>query len=67
MNSIQILWGSMHKQEAINEAWDQAEEIYSGLCEMTNEEIIECKHAFIERASRIMVALHEYAESGEED
>ena len=34
---------------------------------MTNEEIIECKHAFIERASRIMVALHEYAESGEED
>ena len=22
MNSIQILWGSMHKQEAINEAWE---------------------------------------------
>ena len=63
MNSIQMQRRYMNKQEAINEAWDQAEEIYSGLCEMTNEEIIECKHAFIERASRIMVALHEYAES----
>ena len=67
MNSIQMQRRYINKQEAINEAWDQAEEIYSGLCEMTNEEIIECKHAFIERASRIMVALHEYAESGEED
>ena len=54
-------------QEAINEAWDQGEELHSGLREMTNEEIIECKDALIERASRIMVALDEYAESGEEN
>ena len=57
----------MHKQEAINEAWNNAEELHSGLREMTNEEIIECKDALIERASRIMVALDEYAESGEEN
>ena len=59
--------GDMNIQEAINEAWDNAEELHSGLREMTNEEIIECKDALIERASRIMVALDEYAESGEED
>ena len=59
--------GDMNIQEAINEAWDNAEELHSGLREMTNEEIIECKDALIERASRIMVALDEYAESGEEN
>ena len=28
-------------QDAINTAWDEAEEIHSGLNEMTDEEIIE--------------------------
>ena len=53
-------------QEAINEAWDQGEELHSGLREMTNEEIIECKDALIERASRIMSVLEDYAQSKEE-
>ena len=58
--------GDMNIQEAINEAWDNAEELHSGLREMTNEEIIECKDALIERASRIMSVLEDYAQSKEE-
>ena len=50
-------------QDAINTAWDEAEEIHSGLNEMTDEEIIECKVALIERASIIMRELHPYATS----
>ena len=50
-------------QDAINTAWDEAEEIHSGLNEMTDEEIIECKDALIERASIIMKELHPYATS----
>ena len=50
-------------QDAINTAWDEAEEIHSGLNEMTDEEIIECKDALIERASIIMRELHPYATS----
>ena len=42
--SVQV---SKRLQEAINEAWDEAEEIHSGLREMTNEEIIECKDAVL--------------------
>jgi hypothetical protein len=57
---------SDYLQEAINEAWDQAEELHSGLREMTDEEIIECKGALIERASRIMSVLEEYAQSESE-
>ena len=81
MNSIQMQRKYMNKQEeiqdwnvrvskrlqeAINEAWDEAEEIHSGLREMTDEEIIDCKHALIERASRIMSVLEDYAQSKEE-
>ena len=50
-------------QDAINTAWNEAEEIHSGLNEMTDEEIIECKDALIERASIIMRELHPYATS----
>ena len=57
---------SKRLQEAINEAWDEAEEIHSGLREMTDEEIIDCKHGLIERASRIMSVLEDYAQSKEE-
>ena len=78
MNSIQMQRKYMNKQEeiqdwnvrvskrlqeAINEAWDEAEEIHSGLREMTDEEIIDCKHALIERASRIMSVFEDYAQS----
>ena len=49
--------------DAINTAWNEAEEIHSGLHEMTDEEIIECKDALIERASIIMKELHPYATS----
>ena len=51
-------------QDVINTAWDEAEEIHSGLNEMTDEEIIECKDTLIERASIIMKELHPYATSG---
>jgi len=51
---------------AINTAWNEAEEIHSGLNEMTDEEIIECKDALIERASIIMKELHPYATSENE-
>ena len=61
--SVQV---SKRLQEAINEAWDEAEEIHSGLREMTDKEIIDCKHALIERASRIMSVLEDYAQSKEE-
>ena len=49
--------------DAINTAWNEAEEMHSGLNEMTDEEIIECKDALIERASIIMKELHPYATS----
>ena len=49
--------------DAINTAWNEAEEIHSGLNEMTDEEIIECKDALIERANIIMRELHPYATS----
>ena len=49
--------------DAINTAWNEAEEMHSGLNEMTNEEIIECKDALIERANIIMRELHPYATS----
>ena len=49
--------------QAISTAWDEAEEMHSGLNEMTNEEIIECKDTLIERASIIMKELHPYATS----
>ena len=32
-------------QDAIDTAWDEAEEIHSGLEEMTDEEVIETKEA----------------------
>ena len=48
-------------QNSINTAWNEAEEIHSGLNEMTDEEIIDCVPTFIERASTIMSELHRYA------
>jgi enhancing lycopene biosynthesis protein 2 len=53
-------------QDAINTAWDEAEEMHSGLNEMTDEEIIECKDTLIERANIIMKELHPYATSWDE-
>ena len=50
-------------QKAINTSWNEAEEIHSGLNEMTSEEIIECKQALSDRAYNIMGALNRYAES----
>jgi enhancing lycopene biosynthesis protein 2 len=53
--------------DAINTAWNEAEEMHSGLNEMTNEEIIECKDALIERANIIMRELYPYATSENEE
>ena len=49
-------------QDAINTAWDEAEELHSGLEEMTDEEVIETRKALKKRAYNIMWALNEYAE-----
>ena len=53
-------------QDVIDKAWDEAEEIHSGLEEMTNEEIIETREALKDRAYNIMWALNEYAEGARE-
>ena len=54
-------------QDSIDTAWNQAEEIHSGLDEMTNEEIIETKNALKDRANKIMCVLDGYAKSKSEE
>ena len=54
-------------QDSIDTAWYQAEEIHSGLDEMTNEEILETKNALKDRANKIMNALDRYANSKSEE
>ena len=54
-------------QDSIDMAWNQAEEIHSGLDEMTNEEILETKNALKDRANKIMCALDRYANSKSEE
>ena len=54
-------------QDSIATAWNQAEEIHSGLDEMTNEEILETKNALKDRANKIMSALERYANSKSEE
>ena len=54
-------------QDSIDMAWNQAEEIHSGLDEMTNEEILETKNALKDRANKIMNALDRYANSKSEE
>ena len=54
-------------QDAIDKAWDEAEEIHSGLEEMTDEEVIETRKALKGRAYNIMWALNEYAKGAEEN
>ena len=54
-------------QDAIDKAWDEAEEIHSGLEEMTDKEVIETRKALKGRAYNIMWALNEYAKGAEED
>lgn len=54
-------------QDSIDIAWNQAEEIHSGLDEMTNEEILETKNALKDRANKIMNALDRYANSKSEE
>lgn len=49
------------KDNDIDVAWNEAEEIHSGLNEMTDDEIIECKTALIDRTKAIMSRLHPYA------
>jgi len=54
-------------QDAIDKAWDEAEEIHSGLEEMTDKEVIETRKALKGRAYNIMWALNEYAKGAEEN
>ena len=54
-------------QDAIDTAWDEAEEIHSGLEEMTDEEVIETKEALKGRAYNIMWVLNEYAKGAQEE
>ena len=49
------------KQNAIDVAWNAAEELHSGLNEMTDDEILDCKNSLIDRAKVIMSRLHPYA------
>ena len=54
-------------QDAINTAWNEAEELHSGLEEMTDEEVIETREALKQRAYNVMWALNEYAEGAMEE
>ena len=54
-------------QDAIDKAWDEAEEIHSGLEEMTDKEVIETRKALKGRAYNIMWALNEYVKGAEEN
>ena len=54
-------------QDAINTAWNEAEELHSGLEEMTDKEVIETRKALKGRAYNIMWALNEYAKGAEEN
>ena len=54
-------------QDAIDKAWDEAEEIHSGLEEMSDKEVIETRKALKGRAYNIMWALNEYAKGAEEN
>ena len=49
------------KQNAIDVAWNEAEELHSGLNEMTDDEILDCKNSLIDSAKVIMSRLHPYA------
>ena len=54
-------------QDAINTAWNEAEEIHSGLNEMTDEEVIETREALKQRAYNVMWELTAYAEGAMEE
>ena len=46
--------------EAIVLSWNEAEELNSSLSNLTDDEIIECKNALIERTKKIMSILDNY-------
>lgn len=50
------------KEEVIAESWNEAEELFTSLCELTDEEIIECKDALIKRIRKILELLDEYVD-----
>jgi hypothetical protein len=54
------------KQHEINESWNQAEEIYSSLMELTDSEIIENKQTITDRALSIMDMLGQHCTDWEE-
>ena len=43
----------------IEEAWNEAEELNCSLRELSDQDLIECRQALIERTNRIMSALDE--------
>ena len=43
----------------IEEAWNEAEELNCSLRELSDQDLIECRKALIERTNRIMSALDE--------
>ena len=45
--------------ELIEEAWNEAEELNCSLRELSNQDLIECRQALIDRTNRIMSALDE--------
>ena len=58
---------SKRLQEAINEAWEHADAIHSGLSDTIADDVIDTDIVVVpdilERASRIMAILEDYAQS----
>ena len=42
-------------KETINDIWNQAEELSCSLRELTNDELIDCRGALLDRAKEIML------------
>ena len=43
----------------IEEAWNEAEELNTSLRELSDADLVDCRHALIDRTNRIMEALNE--------
>ena len=49
------------KQDDIDVAWNEAEELHESLTTLYDEELIECKDSLIDRVNAIMNRLHRHA------
>ena len=53
------------EQVAIENAWNEAEELKHSLLSLSDSELLECRDALIKRSESIMRSLHEYVDDSE--